>query len=109
MNSTNDDKLIHYSSVSIDVCPFQHQVERHVSDATSKGSEVVVGGTRREDLGGWYYQPSVLTKVNTDMLFSREETFGPVAPIIRYVYLTAFWWKLREEIGREEGGREKFL
>lgn len=60
------------------------KVERHVSDATSKGSEVVVGGTRREDLGGWYYQPSVLTKVNTDMLFSREETFGPVAPIIRF-------------------------
>ena len=59
------------------------QVEQHVSDALSKGGEVVVGGGRALSLGGCFFQPSVLVGANTDMQLAHEETFGPVAPIIR--------------------------
>ena len=59
------------------------QVSRHVGDAVSKGAEVVLGGRCDPDLGGTFYQPSVLTGVNTDMIMTSEEIFGPVAPIIK--------------------------
>src|SRR5690606_40158011 len=55
------------------------KVERHLSDARAKGAEVVLGGS---STGGLYFQPTVVTKVTSDMLLMREETFGPVAPII---------------------------
>jgi succinate-semialdehyde dehydrogenase/glutarate-semialdehyde dehydrogenase len=44
---------------------------------------VVVGGTRHA-LGGNFFQPTVLADVNSDMIVSREETFGPVAPLYRF-------------------------
>lgn len=59
------------------------KVEEHVADAVSKGAAVAVGGSRH-DLGGTFYQPTVLTDVNTDMKVTREETFGPVAPLFRF-------------------------
>jgi succinate-semialdehyde dehydrogenase/glutarate-semialdehyde dehydrogenase len=52
-----------------------------VSDALAKGAKVLVGG---KALGGLFYQPTVLTDVPPDALVSREETFGPVAPLIRF-------------------------
>jgi succinate-semialdehyde dehydrogenase / glutarate-semialdehyde dehydrogenase len=58
------------------------KVESHVADATSKGAKVVTGG-RRHALGGTFYEPTILTDVNTDMQLAREETFGPVAPLFR--------------------------
>jgi succinate-semialdehyde dehydrogenase / glutarate-semialdehyde dehydrogenase len=58
------------------------KVEAHIADAKAKGASVVTGG-RRHALGGTFYEPTVLTKVNGSMLLAREETFGPVAPLFR--------------------------
>ena len=54
-----------------------------MSDALSKGAEVVVGGSRDENLGELFYQPSLLTNATAHMKLSHEETFGPIAPIIK--------------------------
>jgi succinate-semialdehyde dehydrogenase/glutarate-semialdehyde dehydrogenase len=59
------------------------KVERHVSDAVNKGAKVVTGG-KRVDGPGTFYVPTVLTNVNADMLPMREETFGPVAPLMKF-------------------------
>jgi len=59
------------------------KVEEHIEDATSKGAKLVVGGSRHE-LGGTFFQPTVMTGVTKDMKVAREETFGPVAPLFRF-------------------------
>jgi succinate-semialdehyde dehydrogenase/glutarate-semialdehyde dehydrogenase len=59
------------------------KVEKHVADALSKGAKTLLGGKRHER-GGLFFQPTVLTNVTPDMLVSFEETFGPVAPLIRF-------------------------
>lgn len=59
------------------------KVEEHIADALAKGARVVIGGNRHE-LGGTYFQPTVLADVTIDMKVSREETFGPVAPLFRF-------------------------
>lgn len=59
------------------------KVQRHVDDAVSRGARVIVGG-KSHALGGMYYEPTVLTEVTDDMIVMREETFGPVAPLIRF-------------------------
>lgn len=59
------------------------KVEAHVADATAKGAKAILGGARH-DLGGTFYQPTILTEVTSDMMITREETFGPVAPLYRF-------------------------
>jgi succinate-semialdehyde dehydrogenase / glutarate-semialdehyde dehydrogenase len=59
------------------------KVETHVADAVGKGARVVLGGKRHER-GGLFFEPTVLTNVTPQMLVSHEETFGPVAPLIRF-------------------------
>ena len=59
------------------------KVEDHIADATSQGAKVAVGG-KRHALGGTYFQPTVLTGVTPAMKIFREETFGPVAPLIPF-------------------------
>lgn len=59
------------------------KVEEHIQDAVSKGARVISGGSRHE-LGGTFFQPTVLAEVNTDMKVTKEETFGPVAPLYRF-------------------------
>ena len=59
------------------------KIERHVADAVSKGAEVLTGGHRHE-LGGTYYQPTVLANMSSDMMMFGEETFGPVAGLFRF-------------------------
>jgi succinate-semialdehyde dehydrogenase/glutarate-semialdehyde dehydrogenase len=59
------------------------KVEDHIADAVKKGAKVVVGG-KRHKLGGSFFEPTVLTEVNTQMKVTREETFGPVAPLFRF-------------------------
>jgi succinate-semialdehyde dehydrogenase/glutarate-semialdehyde dehydrogenase len=59
------------------------KVESHVKDATAKGGKVMLGG-KRHALGGLFFEPTVLTEVNESMQLSREETFGPVAPLFRF-------------------------
>jgi succinate-semialdehyde dehydrogenase / glutarate-semialdehyde dehydrogenase len=58
------------------------KVEKHVADAQAKGAKVTTGG-KPHALGGTFYQPTVLTDVSKEMILSREETFGPVAPLFR--------------------------
>jgi succinate-semialdehyde dehydrogenase / glutarate-semialdehyde dehydrogenase len=59
------------------------KVEEHMADATTQGAKTLVGG-KRHALGGTFYEPTVLTGVTPDMKIFREETFGPVAPLIRF-------------------------
>jgi succinate-semialdehyde dehydrogenase/glutarate-semialdehyde dehydrogenase len=63
--------------------PALEKVEEHVADATGKGAKVAAGGARHER-GGTFYQPTILTGVTTEMKVTREETFGPVAPLFRF-------------------------
>jgi acyl-CoA reductase-like NAD-dependent aldehyde dehydrogenase len=57
-------------------------VERQVADAVAKGARAVVGG-RRSDLGGTFFEPTVLVDVDHSMEIMREETFGPTLPVMR--------------------------
>jgi succinate-semialdehyde dehydrogenase/glutarate-semialdehyde dehydrogenase len=59
------------------------KVEELMADARSKGASVVEGGALH-DLGGLFYQPTVVSGVTADMAFAREEIFGPVAPVFRF-------------------------
>ena len=59
------------------------KVEDHIADAVAKGARVVAGG-HRHDLGGTFFEPTILTDVTADMKVSHEETFGPLAPIYRF-------------------------
>jgi succinate-semialdehyde dehydrogenase/glutarate-semialdehyde dehydrogenase len=59
------------------------KVEEHISDALSKGAKLLTGG-KRHALGGTFFEPTVLANVNTTMKVTREETFGPVAPLFRF-------------------------
>jgi succinate-semialdehyde dehydrogenase / glutarate-semialdehyde dehydrogenase len=59
------------------------KVETHVADAVNHGAKVILGGKRHER-GGLFFQPTVLSNVTPQMLVSHEETFGPVAPLIRF-------------------------
>jgi len=59
------------------------KVEAHIADAVARGACVAQGGGRHAR-GGRFFQPTVLTGVTADMRICHEETFGPVAPLIRF-------------------------
>ena len=59
------------------------KVEAHVADALAHGAKLLTGG-HRHALGGQFYQPTVLAGCTPDMQICRDETFGPVAPLIRF-------------------------
>jgi succinate-semialdehyde dehydrogenase/glutarate-semialdehyde dehydrogenase len=59
------------------------KVEEHIADALSKGARVMVGGSRHE-LGQSFFQPTILADVDTSMKVTKEETFGPLAPLFRF-------------------------
>jgi succinate-semialdehyde dehydrogenase/glutarate-semialdehyde dehydrogenase len=59
------------------------KVESHIADAVEHGARIASGG-RRHALGGNFYEPTVLLDVTPGMRVAREETFGPVAPLIRF-------------------------
>ncbi|MEW6208889.1 MAG: aldehyde dehydrogenase family protein [Acidobacteriota bacterium] len=56
-------------------------VSDHIADAVARGARVLAGGRRREDLGGYFFEPTVLVDVDDSMKVMTEETFGPVLPI----------------------------
>ncbi|WP_457553895.1 NAD-dependent succinate-semialdehyde dehydrogenase, partial [Desulfobacula sp.] len=63
------------------------KVENQVQDALKKGAKLITGGKRLTEgplEKGYFYAPTILSHVTSDMLIYREETFGPVAPIIAY-------------------------
>ena len=59
------------------------RVEAHVADALAQGARLLAGGTRHA-LGGQFFEPTVLGDCTPDMQVCRHETFGPVAPLIRF-------------------------
>ena len=60
-----------------------NKVQQHLADATDKGARVLVGGKAHE-LGGFFFEPTVLADIDSSMLVAREETFGPLAPLFRF-------------------------
>lgn len=59
------------------------KVEEHVADALAKGARLIAGG-KRHARGGSFFEPTILVDVTTEMKVTREETFGPVAPLFRF-------------------------
>ena len=59
-------------------------VEDHVSDAIERGADVRAGGHRLNESGGWFHEPTVVTGVDHSMKLMRDETFGPVLPIMTF-------------------------
>jgi succinate-semialdehyde dehydrogenase/glutarate-semialdehyde dehydrogenase len=59
------------------------KVEAHVADALAKGAKVVTGG-KRPELGGTFYEPTVIEGIDPSMRIWNEETFGPVAALTRF-------------------------
>jgi succinate-semialdehyde dehydrogenase/glutarate-semialdehyde dehydrogenase len=59
------------------------KVEEFISDATAKGGKVATGGKRHE-LGGTFFEPTVITGATTEMDFMTQEIFGPVSPVFRF-------------------------
>jgi succinate-semialdehyde dehydrogenase/glutarate-semialdehyde dehydrogenase len=59
------------------------KVEELIADARDKGGRILTGGGRH-DLGGSFFQPTVIADAVPEMRFSREEIFGPVAPVFRF-------------------------
>lgn len=59
------------------------KVEEHIADAVAKGASIALGGKRHE-LGGTFFQPTILCNVTPQMLVAHEETFGPVAPLFKF-------------------------
>jgi acyl-CoA reductase-like NAD-dependent aldehyde dehydrogenase len=59
-------------------------VESHVGDAVAHGAKVRTGGHRINDSQGWFHQPTVVTGVDHSMKLMRDETFGPVLPIMTF-------------------------
>ena len=63
--------------------PALAKVQDHIADALSKGAVVATGG-KPHDLGGTFFEPTILTGVTQDMAVSKEETFGPMAPLFKF-------------------------
>ena len=63
--------------------PTAQKMDRHLQDALEKGAEVVIGGSRDDGRPtSLYYQPTVVDNVGLDTLINRDETFGPIVPLI---------------------------
>jgi succinate-semialdehyde dehydrogenase/glutarate-semialdehyde dehydrogenase len=59
------------------------KTDRHIQDSLQKGAVLLCGGERAPEFGSkLYYQPTVIDRVSPDMQFNKEETFGPVAPVM---------------------------
>ena len=59
-------------------------VEEHVEEAKKRGAQILCGGERNRDLKGYFYKPTVLTHVDRSFKIVRDETFGPVMPIMTF-------------------------
>ena len=59
------------------------KMEEHIADAVTKGGTVVMGGHPHK-LGRTFFEPTIITGATQDMLIAREETFGPLAPVIKF-------------------------
>ena len=59
-------------------------VQAHLQDAVAKGAKILTGGVTETLGGGLYMRPTVVTDVNHSMQLMRDETFGPILPVMRY-------------------------
>ncbi|MGI8838276.1 MAG: aldehyde dehydrogenase family protein [Pyrinomonadaceae bacterium] len=59
-------------------------VEDHVNDAARRGAQILAGGNRGADRKGFFYEPTILTHVDHGMTIMRDETFGPVLPVMTF-------------------------
>ena len=59
------------------------KVEEHIADAVGKGAKIVAGG-KPHALGGTFFEPTILVDVPKNALVSKDETFGPLAPVFRF-------------------------
>ncbi len=59
------------------------KVEEHIADAIAKGGRLVTGG-KRHSKGGSFFEPTLIADATQDMLVASEETFGPLAPVIKF-------------------------
>jgi acyl-CoA reductase-like NAD-dependent aldehyde dehydrogenase len=74
---------------STDIGPLIHErqlrtIEQHVEDARSRGARILTGGKRMPSAGPNFYSPTILADVTHEMLIMREESFGPVLPIMAF-------------------------
>ncbi|MEQ8896611.1 MAG: NAD-dependent succinate-semialdehyde dehydrogenase [Roseovarius sp.] len=60
------------------------KVQEHVADAKSKGANVLMGGGEAMEGQGYFLPPTILTGVTQDMVVSKDETFGPLAPLFKF-------------------------
>ena len=61
-----------------------HIVEEHIQDAVERGAHIETGGRRVKNTDGWFHEPTVVTQVDHSMDIMRDETFGPVLPIMTF-------------------------
>jgi acyl-CoA reductase-like NAD-dependent aldehyde dehydrogenase len=74
------------AAVDIGAVTFAPQIERaerQIADAVARGGRVLTGGARRADLPGQFFAPTLIADATADMAVMREETFGPVLPVMR--------------------------
>jgi len=76
MHDTTHGPLIHHKAIE--------KVEAHIKDAVAGGAEILVGGSRMTDLEGSFFQPTVLANVSQQARITDEETFGPVAALVKF-------------------------
>lgn len=82
-------KLGDPQDLSVDIGPLAAKkhcdlIEQQVADALDKGAKIICGAKRPQDLLGAYFQPTILTNITTDMRVWKEETFGPVLPVVSF-------------------------
>jgi acyl-CoA reductase-like NAD-dependent aldehyde dehydrogenase len=88
VRKTKQLRVGHGMDREIEVGPMIHErqvrnVEAHVEDARAQGAQVLVGG-KRSEVGPNFYLPTVLAEVTQQMRVMREETFGPVLPVMAF-------------------------
>ena len=74
------------SDIDVGAIAYAPQIERaqqHIADARARGGRIVTGGARRADLPGQFFAPTLIADATPDMAVMREETFGPVLPVMR--------------------------
>jgi succinate-semialdehyde dehydrogenase/glutarate-semialdehyde dehydrogenase len=81
-------KVGHGTEKGVEVGPLIEQAavdksNEHIKDAVAKGAVLTLGGKPHE-LGGLFFEPTVLANCNADMKIAHEETFGPVAPVFKF-------------------------
>ncbi|WKT47083.1 Zn(2)-C6 fungal-type DNA-binding domain [Fusarium oxysporum f. sp. vasinfectum] len=60
------------------------KVKKHVQDAVSKGGKILCGGKQPENLNGYFFEPTIISDMTSDMLTTQEEVFGPVLGLYKF-------------------------